>query len=124
MSLRRSVLVLALSAGLPACNPYKNFNGDYYLGPVDPGCPASAPMGPGTACNPFPADYVGVGFTPAQSNGVVMPAPATVLGGGTILYYPFHVSAAFDANLAAAFGVGQSNPLRLRTQSTDPNTGA
>ena len=55
---------LLAAAGLPACNPYNNFNGDYYMGPVDLGCPANVPSGPGTACNPFPADYVGVGFTP------------------------------------------------------------
>jgi hypothetical protein len=125
MSLRRNVLILALSAGLPACNPYKNFNGDYYLGPVDPGCPANLPSGPGTACTPFPADYVGVGFTPAQQNGVVMPRPATVAGGASILYYPFHVSAQYDPVHFADFGLaGPSNPLRLRTQTTDANTGA
>jgi hypothetical protein len=128
MSLRRNVLMLALSAGLPACNPYKNFNGDYYLGPVDPGCPANATTGPGKACNPFPNDYVGVGFTPAQSNGTVEPVPATVSNGSSVLYFPFHVSAQFDpihwADWAALTGAGgPSNPLRLRTQTVDA-TGA
>jgi len=35
MSLRKTTLVLALSAVLPACNPY-NRSGEYYAGPVDP----------------------------------------------------------------------------------------
>jgi hypothetical protein len=62
MSLRKSALLLALSALTPACNPYDR-SGDYYAGPVDP--------------KNFPDPYKGTGFEESGTNGTIIALTAT-----------------------------------------------
>jgi hypothetical protein len=69
-------LAMALSlAALPACNPYQNFEGEYYAGPIDP--------------TNFAAPYVGtLPGTADQSGGEIDPSTATVKG-APVSYYMF-----------------------------------
>src|SRR4051794_13826786 len=97
MSLRRKALIFALPVGLLACDPYKNLTGDYYLGPIDPGCPANAAQ---DTCTPFPADV----------QGAMAPNKANVLGGGTVNYFAVKVADAYDPFM------GGANPLELRRE--------
>src|SRR4051812_10728175 len=72
MRTRSWALGLLLCAG---CNPYKNLDGDFYLGAVD-------------AKNFQPA-YLGLGFDDTSSPGTIVPSLAGVVGGGVIAYYAF-----------------------------------
>ena len=76
MSLRRTLLLAAV-AGLPACNPYQNFDGEYYAGPIDP--------------TNFAAPYVGtLPGTADQSGGEIDPMMATINGKSAAYYlFPF-----------------------------------
>lgn len=79
-------------AALAACNPYQNFSGEFYAGPID-------------AAN-FAAPYLGVlPGTPDQGGGVINASLATV-GGKHVLYYLFP----FSDNQNA-----QSDPLAINT---------
>jgi len=84
-------LVLSLAA-LPACNPYQNFSGEYWAGPID----ATAFPGPYHGELPGPAD---------QGGGTITPAMAFV-GGTQIFYYMFPFTADQE---------GQVDPLALDT---------
>jgi hypothetical protein len=76
MSLRRSLLLAAV-AGLPACNPYQNFDGEFYAGAIDP--------------TNFAAPYVGtLPGTADQSGGEIDPAAASINGNPAAYYmFPF-----------------------------------
>jgi hypothetical protein len=75
METRRTyLLVLAVTALLPACNPYHNRDGEYYAGSVDP-------------VN-FNAAYQGTGYTKGSSFGTFTPAAANYKG-GLLAYYSF-----------------------------------
>src|SRR3954468_5619341 len=81
MSLRIKVLVpLAFGVLAFGCFPYKNLDGDYVVGPVDP-------------VN-FPPAYTGSGFSSGEANGTFMAAPATVSSGDTVFYYVFPATSA------------------------------
>src|SRR5678815_1400667 len=70
---------LALSvAALPACNPYQNFSGEYYGGPID---------GPA-----FPAQYQGELPGPADQGGGVIAGSLAFSKGNQIVYYKFDFS--------------------------------
>src|SRR3954468_24844362 len=77
MSLRSKVLVPMVfsTAFVCGCFPYKNLDGDYYSGPVDP-------------VN-FPPAYQGAGFESGGNFGTFMAALATVNNGDTVAYYLF-----------------------------------
>jgi hypothetical protein len=70
--MRKVIWGLLLAAG---CNPYKNLDGDFYLGPVD--------------AKDFQAAYLGAGFDSGSSVGFFVPSYAGIAGGGVIAYYPF-----------------------------------
>ncbi|HZS38794.1 MAG TPA: hypothetical protein VFF06_18305 [Polyangia bacterium] len=73
MDLRRSVpFALAVSALVPACNPYHNRGGEFLAGSVDP--------------NKFPAAFQGPGYTKGQGFGSFAPVAAN---GGRLAYYSF-----------------------------------
>lgn len=78
MSLRKSALLLALSALTPACNPFDR-SGDYYAGPVDP--------------KPFPDQYKGVGFSESEAPGTITAFVATA-NDQAIEYFAFPAAAA------------------------------
>src|SRR5579859_290832 len=86
---RNWALALSLAA-LPACNPYLNFSGEYYAGPVD-----------GTT---FPAAYQGKLPGPADQGGGTIAGAAAWVKGQPIVYYMFPFTA--DQN-------GQNDPLAL-----------
>jgi hypothetical protein len=82
---------LALSlAALPACNPYQNFSGEYYAGPVD-----------GTS---FPAAYQGALPGPADQGGGTIAGAMAWSKNSQIVYYNFPFTD--DQN-------GQADPLAL-----------
>jgi hypothetical protein len=95
MSLRRKVLV-PLAVLACGCFPYKNHDGDYAAGPIDP--------------KNFPPAYQGMGFAQAGNFGTFMAAPASAAGGKAVAYYMFPVT------------MGITKPTVLRTESTDPKT--
>jgi hypothetical protein len=86
---RNWALALSLAA-LPACNPYQNFSGEYYAGPID-----------GTA---FPAAYQGELPGPADQGGGTIAASMAFSKGSQIFYFMFPFS---DDQL------GQVDPLAL-----------
>jgi hypothetical protein len=57
------------------CNPYRNLDGDFYLGPID--------------AHDFQPAYLGVGFDANSSAGTISPALAGIAGGGAVAYYAF-----------------------------------
>jgi hypothetical protein len=61
------------------CNPYKNLDGDFYLGPVD--------------ARNYQPPYLGLGFDETTSVGTIVPSVATVSGGGQVGYYAFPAGA-------------------------------
>ena len=76
MSLRSKVLVpLMFTVFVSGCFPYKNHDGDYYSGPVDPTL--------------FPPAYQGAGFADSGSFGTFMAAQAFVTNGDMVFYYLF-----------------------------------
>jgi len=78
MFLRRLILLMACAS----CTPYKNLDGDYYLGPIDPA--------------PFPPAYQGAGYDPSVQAGTIAPAPATTTGSAPLAWYSFPVAAGAD----------------------------
>src|SRR5262245_5574534 len=93
MNPRRTARNLALAAAvaaLPACNPYQNFSGEYYAGPID----ATGFLSPYQGSLSGPADQGGGTFTP----------PTAYVKGQAIFYYSFPFS---DAQMS------QSDPLAL-----------
>ena len=100
MSLRRNTCVVAALGAfalLPACNPYQNFDGEFFAGPIDP--------------TNFQDPYVGqLPGTADQSGGVIVPNTAFVNGAETFYYlFPFG-----DNELTAAAG-----PLTISVDSGD-----
>src|SRR5438105_13560753 len=92
---RNWALALSLAA-LPACNPYQNFSGEYYAGPID-----------GTT---FPKAYQGALPGPAdQGGGVITPFSASVAD-MPVNYYSFPLGAGQGADPT---GMGNDNPLNL-----------
>ncbi len=84
---------LALSvAALPACNPYQNFSGEYYAGPIDP--------------TDFAPAYVGVLPGSADQSGGTIAASYGSSSGKTLYYYLFPFSADESS---------QSDPLSINT---------
>src|SRR3954463_10078096 len=77
MDRRRALgfLAAALAASVAGCNPYKNLDGDFYLGPVD--------------AAKFQPAYLGAGFDSGSSAGTFAPAIAGIAGGGAVAYYAF-----------------------------------
>lgn len=102
MSWRRTVLFpLALSLAASGCFPYRNHDGDYYAGPIDPSnLPAPYQGAGGSSCT---------GFAPSQQFATCTPATATVQGGALVSYFWFPVSPDVP------------NPTMLRSVKTNPN---
>jgi len=88
---RNWALALSLAA-LPACNPYQNFSGEYYAGPID----ATAFLAPYHGELPGPAD---------QGGGTIAGAMAFAKG-QQVVYYMFPFSGAQNS---------QVDPLALDT---------
>jgi len=108
MSLRKVLIALALSATLPACNPY-NRTGDYYAGPVD--------------SSRFPNVYRGTGAS-ATANGTLTPFRGFV-GGQPVGFFTFPVQGGATATrlrFQNAMGVEVNRPLAYAfdPQDTDP----
>ncbi len=108
MSLQRTVLVAAaVGALLPACNPYRNFSGEFYAGPIDP-TNFATPM------------YTGVlpaGGTPDQSGGVITPNVGSVAGAPVSYYFfPFP-----DSQVAAPDDMTPATPLTIGSANLMPS---
>ncbi len=89
MSLRHNTIVAAALGSLallPACNPYQNFSGEYYAGPVD----GTSFLKPYQGTLPGPAE---------QGGGTVTPIDAFV-GGNPIFFYKFPLGAGQGADPA------------------------
>jgi hypothetical protein len=84
MSLRHNlVAALGLLASVPACNPYQNFDGEYFAGAVD-------------ATN-FQEPYLGeLPATSDQGGGIIIPHSATVNNAPTF-YYLFPLAPAMTS---------------------------
>jgi hypothetical protein len=91
MSPRKWWLALALSAAVPACNPY-NRTGEFYAGPID--------------AREFPRPYKGGGAVANSSNGTII-ATLAFANDAPVGYFQFPV----PRNV---------NPLRLRTRIGTP----
>jgi hypothetical protein len=91
MNSRRTAVLFSLAL-IPACNPYQNFSGEYYAGPID----ATA----------FPAQYHGDLPGPADQGGGTITASNGYTKGSPILYFMFPFSAVQE---------GQDDPLALDT---------
>lgn len=84
-------MALALSlAALPACNPYQNFDGEYFAGAID--------------ATTFAAPYLGELSGPPDQSGGVIAASTGWVGGSEVLFYVFPFNDAQN---------GQSDPLAL-----------
>jgi hypothetical protein len=99
MSLRHNAFMAAALGSLillPACNPYQNFSGEYYAGPID--------------ATTFPKAYQGTLPGPADQGGGTIAAIAASVNGNPVLYYQFPLGAGQGADPA---GVLPDNPLNL-----------
>ncbi len=100
MSWRRTVLVpLAFALAAGGCFPYRNHDGDYYAGPIDPsGLPAAYQGSGSSSCS---------GFAPAQQFATCTPATARVQGGTLVSYFWFPVTPGVNATMLRSL---RSNP--------------
>lgn len=108
MNSRRTVLPLAcaLAATIPACNPYNNFDGEYWAGSIDPAR--------------FPAAYLGKQPGPPEQSGGVIQAVSAYSNGQAVSYYQFPFSASQTSGMGDPLALAPLKPASDAVASGAP----